>query len=170
MAAPHGSEDVPLGGAALAAAAHAAAVAVGAVARAAGLAGEAAQAAALAARIDAAAKLNAETYANALHARSAAAPLAPEQRDWQIGRAFADAAEPPLELARAALDVAVLGAALGGPDAAAAAAIAAGVARGAVPLVAANLTAVEGDSRVAEVTRLADEAARVARTAGDAGT
>ena len=35
-----------------------------------------------------------------------------EQRDWKIGQAFARAAEPPLEIARAAADVAELAAEL----------------------------------------------------------
>lgn len=162
------SAEEPLGGAALAAAARAAAIVVGAVARASGHAGAVAQVSALEARIDAAAMLNGETYAKALHAREAAASLPPERRDWEIGRAFADAAEPPLALARAALDVALLAGELGGPDADAAAAVAAGVARGAVALVAANLTAVDGDPRVAEVERIAAEAERAARAGRNA--
>jgi hypothetical protein len=48
----------------------------------------------------------------------------------------------------------------------AAAALAAGVARGAVALVAVNLTAVEGDSRVAEARRLAEAADQAAARAG----
>jgi hypothetical protein len=46
------------------------------------------------------------------------------------------------------------------------AALAAGVARGAVELVAVNLTAVDGDPRVAEARRYADEAAKSAARAG----
>jgi len=155
----------PVAGAALAAAARAAAAAVRAIAQAEGAGGAAAQAAALSTRIDALADVNAESYAHALAARAEASSLDVERRDWEIGRAYADAAEPPLALARAALDVVVLACELAGPDAAAAAAVAAGAARGAVALVAANLTAVEGDVRVAEAVRLAETAERLARDA-----
>ena len=96
-----------------------------------------------------------------------------EQRDWEIGKAFARAAEPPLEIARAAADVAELAAQLaagGDPrvhaDALAAAALAAGVARGAVALVAVNLTTVEGDPRLVEARRLAEAADLSAARAG----
>jgi hypothetical protein len=162
----HPSVASPVGGAALAAAAAAAAEALAAVARAAGDPGSSAQAQALHARIDAAAAPNADASAAALGARDTADPaLRQEQRDFQIGRAFAHAAEPPLELARAAVDLAQLALQLGGADAAAAAAVAAGVARGAVALVAANLTALPGDPRVAEAERLAEAAAQSERGA-----
>jgi hypothetical protein len=159
--------EEPVGATALAAAARAAAGAIRVLARAEGAGGAAAQAAALEARIDAAADVNADTFAKALAARAESASLSAERRDWEIGRAFADAAEPPLALARAALDLVVLAAELSGPDAAAAAAVAAGAARGAVALVAANLTAVDGDGRVAEAVRLAEDAERLARAVGD---
>lgn len=158
----------PPGGSALAAAAATCADALAALARAAGDPGLAAQAGALRSRVDAVAALNADAYARALAVRAEAASLTPEQRDWQIGRAFAGAAEPPLELARAALDLAELAAGLDAPDATALAALAAGVARGAVALVAANLTALPGDPRVAEAERLADAAEHAARTVGAA--
>jgi formiminotetrahydrofolate cyclodeaminase len=97
------------------------------------------------------------------------AALKPELRDWEIGRAFADAAEAPLEIARAGADVASLAAELaasGDPrvhaDALAAAALGAAAARGAAELVAVNLTALDGDPRVAEARRLAEDADRAA--------
>jgi formiminotetrahydrofolate cyclodeaminase len=95
--------------------------------------------------------------------------LKPEQRDWEIGRAFAQAAEPPLDIARAGADVAELAAELaatGDPrvraDALAAAALGAAAARGALALVRVNLTAVDGDPRVAEAEQLAAAAERSA--------
>ena len=95
-----------------------------------------------------------------------------DRRDWEIGEAYARAAEPPLELARIAADVAELAAelvheALAGlrADAAAAAALAAGVAHGAVPLVAINLTATPNDDRVVEARRCAETAERAAARA-----
>ena len=137
--------------------------------------GVAAQAEALRARATPLAQRDAEIYEEALGVRGGAAALLPaEKRDWEIGKAFAAAAEPPLEIARAAADVAELAADVaesGDPrvraDAVAAAALAAAAARGAVALVAVNLTAVEGDLRVAEAERLAvaaeEAAARAAR-------
>jgi len=136
----------------------------------------AAQAEALRARAAPLAQLDAEAYGQALAARGAAAELPDERRDWQIGQAFARAAEPLLEIARTAADVAGLAAEIaehGDPrvraDAQAAAALAAAAARAAAVLVAVNLTAVKGDSRVVEAERLArtaeDSAAHV-RAAG----
>jgi len=95
--------------------------------------------------------------------------LKPARRDWEIGRAFAQAAEPPLDIARAGADVAELAAELaetGHPrvraDALAAAALGAAAARGAVALVTVNLTAVDGDPRIAEAEQLAAAAERSA--------
>jgi formiminotetrahydrofolate cyclodeaminase len=115
---------------------------------------------------------DAEAYRRALEARAAADETAkPEQRDWALGQITAAAAEPPLALARLATDLAVLCAAAGDrveprvqADVAAAAALAAAVARGARELVAVNLTALEGDPRVEEATRLAAEAEAAARS------
>ena len=116
---------------------------------------------------------DAETYRRALDAqRQPAADEPAERRDFALGRALAEAAEPPLQLVRLAADIAELCAtvaARGEPrvqaDAAAAAAIAAGVARGARELVAVNLTATAGDPRVAEADGLADAAEAGARSA-----
>jgi formiminotetrahydrofolate cyclodeaminase len=130
--------------------------------------GVAAQADALRARAAPLAQLDAEMYDSALAVRDGAATLSSEKRDWEIGKAFAAAAEPPLEIARIAADVAELGAevALSGDprvraDAVAAATLAAAAARAVVTIVQVNLTSVEGDPRVAEAERLA-------RTAEDA--
>ena len=125
----------------------------------------AAQAEALRARATPLAQVDAEIYTAALAAREAAAELTAERRDWQIGQAFARAAEPPLEIARIAADVAALAAEiaqLGDPhvraDAQAAAALAVAGARAAAALVAVNLTAVANDPRVAEAEQLAQAA------------
>jgi formiminotetrahydrofolate cyclodeaminase len=114
---------------------------------------------------------DAEAYQRALEARATAdATKKPEQRDWSLGRVTAAAAEPPLALVRLAVDVVELCAAAGPrvelrvhADVAAAAALAAAVARGARELVAVNLTALPGDERIEEADRLlgaADAAAR----------
>ncbi len=70
--------------------------------------GVAAQADALRARVAPLAQLDADVYDQALAVRDGAAALPPEKRDWEIGKAFAAAAEPPLEIARVAADVAEL--------------------------------------------------------------
>ena len=115
---------------------------------------------------------DAEAYRRALEARATAdAGEKPEQRDWALGRVTAAAAEPPLALVRLAADLAELCAAAGArveprvhADVAAAAALAAAVARGARELVAANLTALPGDARVEEADRLVAAAEAVARS------
>jgi hypothetical protein len=176
MASPPPETDGPLGGAALAVAASAAAAVLLTVARRATAPGAAAQAEALRARVAEAAERNETAYADALSAREAAAALPPERRDWEIGRAFARAAEQPLELGRIAADIADLAAAIASQadpdvhaDAVVAAALAAGVARGAVALVSANLTAAPGDRRIAEAERLAGAAAHSVAQAAAAG-
>jgi methenyltetrahydrofolate cyclohydrolase len=128
--------------------------------------GAAAQAEALRDRAAPLAQLDAEAYAAALEARRSTRDLPQEQRDSALGQAFARAAEPPLQIARLAADVAELAAEIaanGAPavraDAMAAAALAAGAARGAVGVVAANLTATADDPRIAEASRFADAAA-----------
>jgi formiminotetrahydrofolate cyclodeaminase len=125
-------------------------------------AGVAAQAEALRERAILLADEDAEAYRKALEARAAADESArPEQRDWALGQVTAAAAEPPLALARLSADLAELCAAAGArveprvhADVAAAAALASAVARGARELVAANLTALPGDTRVEEADRL----------------
>jgi methenyltetrahydrofolate cyclohydrolase len=190
LAAPR---EVPGAGSALAAALAAAAAVVQMAARLspaswADAAGVAAQAEALRERAVQLVDEDAEAYRLALEARaaadqtarpeqrdsrvetSAAKPPTPAQRDWALGQVTAAAAEPPLALVRLAADLAELCAAAGErveprvhADVAAAAALAAAVARGARALVAANLTALAGDARVEEADRLvaaADSAAR----------
>jgi formiminotetrahydrofolate cyclodeaminase len=176
MASPRIHLDEPLGGAALAVAASAAADTLASVARLSTSPGIAAQAEALRARVVESAERNQETYAQALVARDAAADLPAERRDWEIGRAFARAAEQPLELAHAAADLANLAAEIAEnaepsvrADAVVAAALAAGVARGAVALVAVNLTALPSDPRVAEAQGLASLAEQAAARAARAG-
>jgi formiminotetrahydrofolate cyclodeaminase len=124
--------------------------------------GIAAQATALRDRAAPLAQLDAELYDEALAVRDGSVALPPEKRDFAIGKAFAAAAEPPLEIARTAADVAELAAVVAHsgdprvrPDAIAAATLAAAAARAVVAIVAANLTAVDGDERVAEAERLA---------------
>jgi methenyltetrahydrofolate cyclohydrolase len=149
------SDHVPGGGSALGAAVAMAAAVLAMTARVSGAGGLVAQADALCARTRLLAERNDVAYAAALAARDRVAELRPELRDWEIGRAFADAAEAPLEIARAGADVAALAAelALSGDPAAA---------RGAAELVAVNLTTVDGDERVAEARRLAEDADRAA--------
>jgi formiminotetrahydrofolate cyclodeaminase len=114
---------------------------------------------------------DAEVYRRALEAR-AAPPDKQERRDFALGRATAAAAEPLLQLARLAGDLAELCSAVAArcepgvhADVAAAAALAVGVARGARELVAVNLTAAPGDERVVETEQLADAAETAARRA-----
>jgi formiminotetrahydrofolate cyclodeaminase len=167
------SRVAPGAGSALAFALSTAAAVLAMAARISNAGGLAAQAETLRARTAPLAQVDADWYEAALVARDAADSMRPDERDYEIGRAFARAAEPPLEIARAAADVAGLAAHLaasGDPrvhaDAAAAAALAAGVARGTVALVAVNLTTIEDDPRVAEARRLAEAAAESAARAG----
>jgi len=135
-------------------------------------AGVAAQADSLAERAARLVDDDAEAYRRALEARAAADETdKPERRDWALGQVTAAAAEPPLALARLAADVAELCAAAGArveprvhADVAAAAALAAAVARGARELVAVNLTALPGDARVEEADRLTAAAEAAAAT------
>ena len=159
----------PGGGSALAFALASAAAVLAMAARISESGGLAAQADALRVRTAELAQLDADAYQTALEAREANEALRTDRRDWEIGQAFARAAEPPLEIARAGADVAELAAQLVQvgearlrADALAAAALAAAASRGAVTLVSANLTASEGDLRVAEAEQLAAAAERSA--------
>jgi formiminotetrahydrofolate cyclodeaminase len=114
----------------------------------------------------------AEGYEAALRAREENSEESGPRRDFALGQAYARAAEPPLELARVAADVAQLAAFVaesGDPayhaDAAAASLLAAGAAEAAAELVAVNLTASAGDARVREARKQAEEAARAATPA-----
>jgi methenyltetrahydrofolate cyclohydrolase len=173
LAAP---SEVPGAGSALAAALATAAAVVQMAARIspdswADAAGVAAQAEALRERALQLVDEDAEAYRLALEARAAADERArPEQRDWALGQVTAAAAEPPLALVRLATDLTELCAAAAErveprvhADVAAAAVLAAAVARGARALVAANLTALPGDERVEEADRLVAAAETAAR-------
>lgn len=134
--------------------------------------GIAAQAAALRERAVALVQAAAEQYEAALSARAEDPGEHAERRDFALGRAFARAAEPPLEIARTATDVAELAVTVarnGEPalqaDAVAAALVAAAAAAAAAELVAVNLTAASNDARVREARRLAEDAARAAEQA-----
>jgi formiminotetrahydrofolate cyclodeaminase len=172
LAAPR---EVPGAGSALAVALATAAAVVQMAARLspeswADAAGVAAQAESLRERAAMLVDEDAEAYRRALEARAAADETEkPERRDWALGQVTAAAAEPPLALSRLAADVAELCAAAGArveprvhADVAAAAALAAAVARGARELVAVNLTALPGDARVEEADRLAAAAGAAA--------
>jgi hypothetical protein len=175
MAPPDRSDAEPLAATALATAAGAAAHALAEVARASDRAALAAQAEVLRLRVAGTARVNALRYPRALVAQETMASLPEDRRDWEIGRAYARAAEPPLELARISADIAELGAELVAyadaslrADAAAATALAAGAARGAVVLVAINLTAASDDARVAEARQCAEAAQQAAARAAAA--
>ena len=122
--------------------------------------------------------------AQALHLRERAEPLARATAvayadavgatggDHELGRAYARAAEPPLQIAEAAADAAALAVHIAdcGPpasraDALAAALVAAGCAQAAAELVAVNLTVSGDDERVRRANALAEEAARTAEAA-----
>jgi formiminotetrahydrofolate cyclodeaminase len=125
--------------------------------------GVAAQAESLRDRVTPLAALTAQAYEHALQA---------DGGDYEIGRAYAGAAEPPLRIAEAAADVAELAALVAGhadptrrADAVSAGLVAAGCARAAAELVAVNLTVSANDERVRRANRLAEEAAHAAETA-----
>jgi methenyltetrahydrofolate cyclohydrolase len=138
-------------------------------------AGIAAQAESLRDRATPLAEAAAEQYKAALRAREESGGEPGERRDFALGRAYAKAAEPPLQIVRAATDVAQLAVAVaesGEPalraDAVVAAVLAAAAASAAAELVAVNLTASAGDPRVLEAAKLAKDAARAAETAREA--
>ena len=136
--------------------------------------GIAAQAESLGDRAAPLAQADAEEYEAALQAREddGGQAEAGERRDFALGRAYARAAEPPLQIARAAADVAELAVVVarnGDPafhaDAVIAALLAAAAANSAAELVGVNLTASARDERVREAGRLAESAARAAEEA-----
>jgi formiminotetrahydrofolate cyclodeaminase len=135
-------------------------------------AGMAAQAESLRDRAAPLADEDAEQYEAAIRAGKESGLEPGERRDFALGQAYAKAAEPPLQIARIASDVAQLAVAVaenGNPalraDAIAAALLAAAAASAAAELVAVNLTASASDSRVLEAAKLAEEAARAAQEA-----
>jgi len=133
--------------------------------------GVAAQAESLRDRAAPLAQATADEYEAALQAREDEGE-AGVRRDFALGRAYARAAEPPLQIAQAAADVAELAVVVarnGDPafhaDAVIAALLAAAAASSAAELVAVNLTAAARDERVREAERLAESAARAAEEA-----
>jgi formiminotetrahydrofolate cyclodeaminase len=126
--------------------------------------GSTAQAAALCRRLTALAEEDAHLYATAL------SELELRDDDFKLGRALEQAADAPLRIAEACLDVAVLASALaeqGAPerqaDARSAAALAAGAARAAAVLVEVNLGVSDDDARVRLAQRLSQQADAAAR-------
>lgn len=134
--------------------------------------GIAAQAEALRDRATPLAQLDADEYEAALRAQSEDSQEEGERRDFVLGRAFARAAEPPLEIAAIAADVSRLSVTIaerGEPalraDAVSAGLLSAAAAAAAAELVAVNLTASAADERVLRARRLAEEAAEAAEEA-----
>lgn len=126
-------------------------------------AGAAAQAESLFERAGPLAEVAARAYEEALGAVGG---------DYEFGRVYAQAAEPPLRIAEAAADVAELAALIaanGDPalraDAAVAGLLAAAAAAAAAELVSVNLTVSAGDERVRRAQALAEGAARFADAA-----
>ena len=135
-------------------------------------AGIAAQAECLRDRATPLAEAAAKQYEAALRTREETGVELGERRDFALGQAYAKAAEPPLQIVRAASDVAQLAIAVaenGEPalraDAVVAALLAAAAAKAAAELVAVNLTASASDPRVLEAAKLAEDAARAAEAA-----
>ena len=135
-------------------------------------AGIAAQAECLRDRATPLAEAAAKQYEAALRTREETGAELGERRDFALGLAYAKAAEPPLQIVRAASDVAQLAVAVaenGEPalraDAVVAALLGAAAASAAAELVAVNRTASASDPRVLEGERLAEDAARAAAAA-----
>jgi methenyltetrahydrofolate cyclohydrolase len=140
-------------------------------------AGAAAQAEALRDRAAPLAQIDAEQYEAALRSLDGNGEARSDRRDFDVGRAHARAAEPPLQIVEAATDVALLAALVAQngnqalrADAAAAGALAAAAARAAAELIAVNLTASAQDERVVRARALAKEAAGAADAAFVGGT
>jgi formiminotetrahydrofolate cyclodeaminase len=107
-----------------------------------------------------------DQYEAALRARGQSGEGQGARLDFALGQAYAKAAEPPLEIARAASDVALLALTVAQngdralyADAVTAALLAAAAAKAAAELVAVNLTASSNDPRVLEAAKAAEEAA-----------
>ena len=157
-------EPAPGGGSAAALVGAIAAAICAKVARFAGDGGATAQAAALCRRLTSLADEDARVFVSAL------AELDRRDDDFKLGRALDAAADAPLRIAAACVDVAVLAAVLAErgaaelqPDARAAAVLAAGAARASALLIEANLAVSHDDERVARARRLSEEAASAAR-------
>src|SRR5712691_7330238 len=131
--------------------------------------GIAAQAESLVARSAPLVQAAADQYEAALQARAQSGEGQAARLDLELGQAYAKAAEPPLEIARTASDVAFLALTVAQngdlalrADAVTAALLAAAAATAAAELVAVNLTAAADDPRVLEAAKAAEEAARAA--------
>jgi formiminotetrahydrofolate cyclodeaminase len=165
LAALASEQPAPGGGSAAALVGAMAAALCAKVARFSGDGGTAAQATALSRRLTSLADEDARLYISAL------SELERRDDDFKLGRALDQAADAPLRIAEACLDVAVLASTLaeqGLPerqaDARSAAALAAGAARAAAVLVEVNLGVRENDERVQLAQQLSAQAAAAART------
>ncbi len=134
--------------------------------------GIAAQAESLVARSAPLVQVAADQYEAVLQARAQSGEGQGARLDFELGQAYANAAEPPLKIARTASDVAFLALTVAQngdlalrADAVTAALLAAAAARAAAELVAVNLTVAADDPRVLEAAKAAEEAARAAEAA-----
>jgi methenyltetrahydrofolate cyclohydrolase len=133
-------------------------------------AGAVAQAETLRTRLLPLADEDAHAYENFLLARRMPQDVEPEVRDAAIGEALSRAADVPLAIAEAALDVASLAADLaerGNPnlrgDAATAALLAEAAVRATANLVEINLSTRDGDERIARARELVETTRRISR-------
>ena len=133
-------------------------------------AGAAAQAEALRARVLPLADEDAKAYENFLVARRMSDEVDAETRDAAVGDALSRAADVPLAIAEAALDVASLAADLverGNPnlrgDAATAALLSEAAVRATANLVEINLATREGDERIERARELVEMSRRISR-------
>jgi formiminotetrahydrofolate cyclodeaminase len=133
-------------------------------------AGAVAQAEALRSRVLPLADEDAKAYENFLLARRMSDDLDAEVRDAAIGDALSRAADVPLAIAEAALDVASLAAELaerGNPnlrgDAATAALLSEAAVRATANLVEINLATREGDERIERARELVEMSRRISR-------
>jgi len=133
-------------------------------------AGAIAQAETLRARVLPLADEDARAYESFLLARRMSEEFDPQVRDAAIGEALSRAADVPLAIAEAALDVASLAAELvehGNPnlrgDAATAALLAEAAVRAAANLVEVNLATREGDERIERARELVEMSRRISR-------
>jgi methenyltetrahydrofolate cyclohydrolase len=133
-------------------------------------AGAVAQAEALRRRVLPLADEDARAYESFLEARRLSEKVGPEARDAAIGAALSHAADVPLAIAEAALDVASLAAELaerGNPnlrgDAATAVLLSEAAVRATANLVEINLATGEGDARVERARALCEQTRRISR-------
>lgn len=133
-------------------------------------AGAVAQAEALRARVLPLADEDARAYESFLLARRMSEDFDPQIRDAAIGEALSRAADVPLAIAEAALDVASLAAELvehGNPnlrgDAATAALLSEAAVRATANLVEINLATREGDDRIERARELVEMSRRISR-------